>query len=166
MKSRIQASFGPKSLIIREQLRELFAKQRDLLQQVRNLVDVMEQGGLGAMRPVQDRLAKRQDELDQLNRLIALKRRVLETPVAAISPEKAAAFSAALRAKLRDTENPTFRRAYLRLMLDKVVVGKEAIRISGPKAVLAHQLSAENPLPPSLVPTLMDNWRARRDSNS
>jgi hypothetical protein len=37
----------------REQLRELFAKQRDLSQQVRNLVDVMEQGGLGAMRPLQ-----------------------------------------------------------------------------------------------------------------
>ena len=150
----------------REQLRELFAKQRDLLQQVRNLVDVMEQGGLGAMRSVQDRFARRQDELDQLNRLIALKRRALETPVVAVSPEKAAAFSTALRAKLRDTENPTFRRAYLRLMLDKVVVGKESIRISGPKAVLAHQLSAESPLPPSLVPTLMANWRARRDSNS
>ncbi len=150
----------------REQLRELFAKQRGLLEQVRNLVDVMELGGLGAMRPVQDRFAKRQDELDQLNRLIALKRRALETPVVAVSPEKAAAFSAALRAKLRDKENPAFRRAYLRLMLDKVVVGKESIRISGPKAVLTHQLSAENPLPPSLVPTLMDNWRARRDSNS
>jgi hypothetical protein len=51
-------------------------------------------------------------------------------------------------------------------MLDKVVVGKNAIRITGPKAVLTHQLSAENALPPSLVPTLMDNWRARRDSNS
>jgi hypothetical protein len=46
------------------------------------------------------------------------------------------------------------------------VVGKESICISGPKAVLAHQLSAENPMPPSSVPTLMDNWRARRDSNS
>ena len=45
-------------------------------------------------------------------------------------------------------------------MLDKVVVGKESISISGPKAVLAHQLSAENALPPSLAPTLMDEWRA------
>ena len=34
----------------RQQLRELFAKQRDLLLQVRNLVDVMEQGGLGAIK--------------------------------------------------------------------------------------------------------------------
>jgi hypothetical protein len=105
-------------------------------------------------------------ELIQTEHLIALKRRALETPVAAVGPEKTAAFSAALQAKLRDTENPTFRRAYLRLMLDKVVVGKAAISISGPKAVLTHQLSTENPLPPSLVPTLMDNWRARRDSNS
>jgi DNA invertase Pin-like site-specific DNA recombinase len=150
----------------REQLRALFAKQRDLSHQVRNLVDVMEQGGLDAMRPVQDRYAKRQDELDQLNRLIALKRRTLEAPVAAVSQQKAAAFSAAVRAKLRDADNPSFRRAYLRLMLDKVVVGKESVRISGSKGVLAHQLSAENPLAPSLVPTLMEEWRARRDSNS
>lgn len=69
----------------REQLRELFARQRDLLQQVSNLVDVMEQGGLEAMRSVQDRLAKRQGELDQVNRLIALKRRALETPVTDVS---------------------------------------------------------------------------------
>ena len=125
----------------------------------------MEQGGLGAMRPVQDRLTKRQEELDQLNRVIALKRRALETPLADVSQEKVAAFWNALRAKLRDSENPAFRRAYLRLILDKVVVGRQSVRISSPKAVLAHRLSAENPLPPSLVPTLMDGWRTRHDSN-
>ena len=70
----------------REQLRELFAKQRDLSKQVGNLVDVVEQGGLGAMRSVQDRLARRQEELDQVNKLIALKRRSLETPIAEVSP--------------------------------------------------------------------------------
>jgi site-specific DNA recombinase len=150
----------------REQLRGLFAKQRDLLQQVSNLVDVMEQGGLDAMRPVQDRLAKRQEELDQLNGLITFKRRAMENPIADVSPQKVAAFSAALRARLLDQGNPTLRRAYLRLLLDKVVVGRKSIRISGPKAALAHQVTAEKPLPPSAVPTLMDDWRARRDSNS
>lgn len=149
----------------REQLRDLFAKQRDLSHQVRNLVDVMEQGGLTAMRSIQDRVVKRQEELDQLNRLIALKRRALETPVAPATLEKTVRFSQALRARLQDRDNPAFRRAYVRLMLDKVVVGKEAVRISGPKAVLAHQLEAQNPLPPSLVPTLMDGWRTRHDSN-
>ena len=50
-------------------------------------------------------------------------------------------------------------------MLDKVVVGKDAIRISGPKSVLAHQLTAEKPLPPSLVPTFVGGWRALGESN-
>lgn len=149
----------------REELRALFAKQRNLLQQVSNLVDVMEQGGLDAMRPVQDRLAKRQDELDQLNRLIALKRRAMETPVADVSQERGAAFTVALRAKLQDTGNPAFRRAPIRLLLDRVVVGRESIRVSGPKSVLAHQISAENQLPPSMAPTLMDGWRTRQESN-
>jgi hypothetical protein len=38
-------------------------------------------------------------------------------------------------------------------MLEKVIVGKNAIHISGPKTDLAHQLTTEKPLPPSLVPT-------------
>jgi hypothetical protein len=44
--------------------------------------------------------------IDHWNRLIVLKRRALETPVATVSQEKAAAFSAALRTKLRDSEKP------------------------------------------------------------
>jgi hypothetical protein len=49
-------------------------------------------------------------------------------------------------------------RAYLRLMLDKVVVGKDAIRISGPKSVLAHQLTAEKPLPPASGDAMCSIW--------
>jgi len=150
----------------RDQLRELHGKQRDLQKQVGNLVDVMEQGGLEAMRSVQDRLAKRQEELDQVNRLITFKRKALESPVADVSPERVAAFSDALREKLRDQDNPTLRRAYLRLMLDKVVVGDRSIRMSGPKTTLARQVAEANPLPPSAVPTIVGDWRARRDSNS
>jgi len=89
----------------------------------------------------------------------------METPIVEVTSKKLQAFSAALRERLHDTENPAFRRAYLRLMLDKVVVGKDAIRISGPKSVLARQLTAENPLPPSLVPTFVYGWRPRQDSN-
>jgi hypothetical protein len=51
-------------------------------------------------------------------------------------------------------------------MLDKVVVGKDAMRISEPKSVLPHQLTAEKPLPPSLVPTIVDEWRTRGDETA
>lgn len=82
-----------------------------------------------------------------------------------VSPAKAEAFATALRARLLDKDNPAFRRAYLRLMLDKIVVGRDSVRISGAKAVIAHQLTAPNPLPPSMVPTFVGDWRTRHDSN-
>ena len=149
----------------RAELRDLFTKQREVNAQVKNLIDIMERGGLDSLRSIQDRFAARQAEADEISQLIALKKRSLETPIAEITPEKVQAFATAMRTQLQGRDNPAFRRAYLRLMLDKVVVGKDEIRISGPKAVLAHQLSAEKPLPPSLVPTFVDGWRTGKDSN-
>ena len=149
----------------RAEMRDLFARHREINAQLKNLVDVMEKGGLGAVPSVQERFAARQAELDEINRLITLKKRALETPVTKVTTEKARAFVTAFRSHLQGQGSPTFRRGYLRLMLDKVVVGKDAIRISGPKSVLAHQLTAEKPLPPSLVPTFVDGWRTRQDSN-
>ena len=149
----------------RAEMRDLFAKHREINTQIKNLVDVMEKSGLGSMPSVQERFAARQAELDEINRLIALKKRALEAPITKVTTEKARAFATAFRGHLRGQGNSAFRRAYLRLMLDKVVVGKDAIRISGPKSVLAHQLTAEKPLPPSLVPTFVDGWRTRQDSN-
>ena len=144
----------------RAELRQLLAKQRELSGQVRNLVDVMEQGGLAAARSVQERFAARQEELDALGRLIAHKRRAFDSPLAEVPAGRAARFAHALRTRLRDEANPAFRRAYLRLMLDQVVVGEDEIRISGPKTALAQQLAADEPLAPSLVPTFVQDWRA------
>lgn len=149
----------------RAELRGLFAKQREVNGQIKNLVDIMEKSGLGSVHSIQERFAARQTELDEISRLIVFKKRALETPISKVTPDKTEAFATAFRSHLQGDENPAFRRTYLRLMLDKVVVGKNAIRISGPKAVLAHQLTAEKPLPPSMVPTFVDGWRALGESN-
>jgi hypothetical protein len=109
---------------------------------------------------VRERLAKRQQEAEALGRVIALKTRTLETPIADVGDDRIASFADALQKRLRDQEGAAFRRAYLRLMLDKVVVGQGAIKISGPKAALAHQIAADNPLPPALAPTFVQDWRA------
>ena len=50
-------------------------------------------------------------------------------------------------------------------MQDKVIVGPDAIRISGPKSVLAHQLTADKPVPPSLVPSFVKEWWAGGDQS-
>lgn len=120
------------------QLRRLMAKRRALSAQVRNLLDVMEDGGLGAAKAVQQRFADRQQELDALDREIAHKRSQIERPVEEIAAARAERFAAALGERLRDQANPGFRRAYLRLMLDKVVVGPAEVRISGAERALAH----------------------------
>lgn len=151
---------------LRAELRGLMAKHRELSAQVRNLLDVIEKGGLAGASSLQERFAARQLELDQLDQLLAYKRREFDQPPADVAPGKVQAFANALRCRLRDDESgAAFRRAYMRLTLDKVVVERDAIRISGPKAALAQQLAADNPLPPSLVPTSVQEWRTRQDSN-
>ncbi len=74
-------------------------------------------------------------------------------------------FSRAMRVSLQDNANSKLRRAYMRLMLKEIVVEEKEIRICGSKNVLAQQLEAEKPVPPSMVSTFMEGWRTRQDSN-
>ena len=145
--------------------RELHRKRRETKAHIDNLVDAIERGGLGAAKSLQERFSKRQAEYDELTRLIALKEREIDLPVTEVTPDRIETFAKALRSRLREEGNPKLRRAYLRLLLDKVVVEARQIRISGPKAVLAQQLATDKPVPPSMVPTFMDGWRTRHDSN-
>ncbi len=147
-------------------MKELRKKQRELQRQLETLVDVMENGGLGTARTLQARFAKRQGEYDEIIRLISLKERELNLPVSEVTQKRLTAFSEAMIGQLRDTSSPSFRRAYLRLFLNKIIVDKEGIRISGSKAVLAQQLQTDKPVPPSMVPTFIDGWCPRQDSNS
>ncbi|WOF72781.1 hypothetical protein QMT40_000403 [Parvibaculaceae bacterium PLY_AMNH_Bact1] len=50
--------------------------------------------------------------------------------------------------------------AYMRTKRKDVIISNDEIHISGPKAVLAHALSNDAPLAPSMVPTFVDGWRA------
>ena len=150
---------------LQSEMKELRRKLREIQAKIDNMVDAMEQGGAASFKALENRYTKRQDEADEITRLIGLKQREIDLPVADVTPKRVAAFTAALRTRLQDAEHPQFRRAYLRLLLDKVVVGKDAIRISGPKAALAQQLTSEKPVAPSMVPIYMDGWCTEKDSN-
>jgi hypothetical protein len=65
---------------------------------------------------------------------------------AAITDETIARFASALRWVLQ-TGDPAFRKAYLRLFVDQVIVGDTEIRLRGPTAALAN--AAANPSLPS-----------------
>ena len=82
-------------------MRDLFAKHREINTQIKNLVDAMEKGGLGSVYSVQERFAARQTELEEINRLIALKKRGLETPITKVTAEKAQGFANAFRSHLQ-----------------------------------------------------------------
>ena len=150
----------------RKDLKELHKQRREVKTQIDNLMEVIEKGGLAGARSINERFAKRQSEYDELTRLIAFKERELDAPIADVTPDRLNSFARALRNRLREKDSPKFRRAYIRMMLDKVVVAEDGIRISGPKAVLAQQVSSEKTVSPSMVPTFVQGWRAGEDSNS
>ena len=81
-----------------------------------------------------------------------------------ISDERVAAFSQQVRERLR-TADPTFRRAWLHLFVDRVVIGPDEIRILGPKQALAEGLVQGNVNTGTMVPSFDREWRARHDSN-
>ncbi|MFN3934510.1 recombinase family protein [Parvibaculum sp.] len=144
-------------------LKELKRERRELDQKLAKLTDALEKGV--PLDTVRSRIAQRQNEREQVNRAISLVNREIDSPLSVVTPEKLEAFANGFRARLREEGEPGFRKAYLRLLLDNVAVAKDRVRISGRKDVLAYQLTADKPLPPSMVPTFMDKWRARNDSN-
>lgn len=144
-------------------LKELKRERRELDQKLEKLTDALEKGV--PLDAVKSRITQRQNEREQVIRLISFVNREIDSPLSAVTPAKLEAFSKGFRARLREEGEPGFRKAYLRLLLDNVAVAKDRVRISGRKDVLAYQLTAEKPLPPSMVPTFMDEWRTRHDSN-
>ena len=78
-----------------------------------------------------------------------------------ITPEKIEKFGALLSSKLCD-QNAPLRREYVRLLIDRIEVGNDVIRITGPKDALAAAASGS---PEEGVPKAVRRWRARQDSN-
>ena len=77
-----------------------------------------------------------------------------------ITPEVLEKFGNLLRQKLRT--DPAFRAGYVKLLVDRVEVGKETIRITGTKAVLAQAASGTAV---QKVPKAEREWRTQEDSN-
>jgi hypothetical protein len=81
-----------------------------------------------------------------------------------ILPSQVGAFGRLIGKKLRDRSS-SFGRDYLRSVVDKVVVNGSTATISGSDAKLMRAVAAKKALA-GQVPTFIQDWRARRDSNS
>ena len=150
---------------LQKELRELRNQRRDIGKQIQNPVDAIETGDAAQLRALSARLTKRQNQDDELIRLTAFKERELNQPIAGVTSKRVEVVSKALRTALKGDSNPQLRRAYIRHFLSDVSVSEQSIRISGSKAALAQQLTVEEPLPPSMVPSTVQEWRAGEDSN-
>ena len=82
-----------------------------------------------------------------------------------LSPALVRRFSSGIRRRLRDAD-PAFRRTWLHKFVSKVTIGKDRIRICGPKDQLLKAVSGDEDSVRAMVPTFAREWRALRDSNS
>ena len=83
---------------------------------------------------------------------------------AELSPIMVRRFSSGIRRRLRDAD-PAFRRTWLHMFVSKVTIGRDRIRICGPKDQLLKAVSGGENSARAMVPTFAREWRARKDSN-
>jgi site-specific DNA recombinase len=149
----------------RQQVGQLKGQLTEVEGSQRRLIQAIEQGVLDLSDPdVKPRIealrARRTLLQDDLARASA-------SPApgqATLTPEKLARLSTEMTRMLH--EGPAaLRKAYLRLFVDKVVVSRDEIRLSGPTAALARAAMAPPADSPGEVLTFVREWRPRRDSN-
>ncbi|MGN6099332.1 MAG: recombinase family protein [Bosea sp. (in: a-proteobacteria)] len=123
----------------------------------KGIVDMLDKAFAQRIADVKLRIGESEERIRDLKN-----RRVLHST--RISDDRVAAFSQQVRERLRSAD-PAFRRAWLHLFVERVVIGPDEIRILGPKQALAEGLVQGNVNPGTMVPSFDREWRARNDSN-
>ncbi|MBA4174759.1 MAG: recombinase family protein, partial [Hyphomicrobium sp.] len=144
-------------------LSALRAKLADAENRLNRLYQAIENGIADPADPtLKDRVAAIKTERDIAQ--TAFDRAVAEMrPDARVTEEKIAAFVAVMRQNVL-TGDTSFRRSYLRAVIDKVEVDDMEIRIHGRRTVL-ERLVMGGGAAPAGVPSFVREWRARKDSN-
>lgn len=109
-----------------------------------------------------DALRLRRDET--AGAVKALEKRLTASPLE-LTTEKLTAFTDAVKERFRNGD-PAFRRAYLRMFVDRVELHDDEVRISGPTGTLLQALGTQGDFTAPMVPSCVRKWRPRRDSNT
>jgi site-specific DNA recombinase len=134
---------------------------------ITRLLELVEHGALAVNDPA---MRERLDLAKEARRAATEQVKWIEarnpTGMPTITPEKIDRFAAALRIVMT-SDDPSFRKAYLRLFVDDVIVNESEIILRGPKQSLAKGAGSGG-LPPAaaVVPSFVREWRPVRDSNS
>lgn len=131
---------------------------------IERLLTLVEQGDLAADDPAMRqrlaaaRLARREAE-ERVKQLEAMGRQ--GTPI--ITAAKIERLGSAVREALAK-DDPSYRKAYLRLFVDQVVVRDNEIRLRGPTAQLVKAAANGEVPPAAMVPSFVQKWRPRRET--
>jgi DNA invertase Pin-like site-specific DNA recombinase len=158
-----QAEAGKARDSVSDQRAALEARRREAEAKLDRLYDALERGLVDQDETFKSRVGAAKAEWDEIVRLMAQGERRIVLPLAAITPKKLDAFSKGLADMLR-TGNIQFRKAYLRLFVDRVEMLEDGVRISGSKNALIAAAAAGID-PKAGVPTLVQEWRPHGDSN-
>ena len=129
------------------------------------LLVLIEEGVMKASDPeFANRLVENRSAVATLTARIEVLESQLARGSRKITPEVLEKFSRQLREKLHD-EDPTLRKAYLRMLVDRVEVSNEQILIRGSKAVLERGIARGAPRLEGAVPIFDQRWCPWPDSN-
>jgi len=110
------------------------------------------------------KVSEYEHRLDEIIRLKSQLRRRQDLPKDLLAERNVEKFTAAILGQLRG-DNPAFRKAYVRHLVDRVDVLGDRVRITGSKhALVAGLVNPEN-LGKGMVPSFVREWWAHQDSN-
>ncbi len=129
-----------------------------------NLMDAIADGLVDDSQAFRAKVKELQNRHGELTRLISVEERKVSLPPQALSNAQIDRFGTALKQML--TDGPiAFRKAYLGLIVDEIIVSREQVTITGSKAALAAAAIHGQSASQEEVRTFEREWRTGEDSN-
>ena len=149
----------------REELALLRSAKTNSTGALNPLFELVEQGlAAPSDRDFAERLTHHRQKIASLTSDITSLEKQLTSSQRQVTPDIVEKFGGLLREGLRGN-NPALRQAYVRLLIDEVVVGAEQIHIRGSRKALESAVLAASASLGAAVPSFAREWRARNDSN-
>jgi site-specific DNA recombinase len=148
----------------RQKIATLQSELRKAEERLARLYEAVESGILPLDGTLQRRIQQAKNARENVLIEIARPAKTADLTLERILPSQVEAFGRLMGKKLRDRSS-SYGRDYLRALVDKVVVNGSSATISGSNAKLMRAVAAKKVVA-GQVPTFIQDWRARRDSNS
>ena len=149
----------------REELTLLRSAKTNSTGALNRLFELVERGlAAPSDRDFAERLTYHRQRIAALTSDITALQKQLTSSQRRITPDVVEKFGSLLREGLRG-DNPALRQAYVRLLIDEVIVGAEQVHIRGSRKALESAVLATSGRPGAGVPSFAREWRTRQDSN-